>query len=105
VIFGKSKFSNCSAVAVMGDRFATIHMGRGTLYGRCVRKHQMWGCCAPFPWEGSWIPSNTMSSGPRLGWMDQDATWWEVGLGPGDIALDGDASSSKSGAQQPIPTF
>ena len=23
-------------------------------------------------------------------WMDQDATWWEVDLGPGDIALDGD---------------
>ena len=25
------------------------------------------------------------------GWMDQDATWYtEVGLGPGDIVLDGD---------------
>ena len=24
------------------------------------------------------------------GWMDQDATWYGGGLGPGDILLDGD---------------
>jgi len=24
------------------------------------------------------------------GWMDQDATWYEIGLGSGDIVLEGD---------------
>ena len=36
------------------------------------------------------------------GWMDQDATWYEVGLGPGAIVLDGDpAPPPRKGAQQP----
>jgi len=43
--------------------------------------------------------------GPRLlwqnVWMDQDATGTEVGLGPGDIVLDGDPAPPK-GAQPPI---
>jgi len=44
-----------SAVAEMGDRFATIDMGR-----------RVWGLLCPFPFRG-WakFPSNTMSPGPR----------------------------------------
>jgi len=42
-----------SAVAEMGDRLATIDMGRKVV-----------GCCAPFR-GGSWAPSNTMSPGLR----------------------------------------
>ena len=30
------------------------------------------------------------------GWTDQDATWTEVGLGPGDIVLDGDPAHPAS---------
>jgi len=29
--------------------------------------------------------------------MDQDAAWYEVGLGPDDIVLDGDPASPKKG--------
>jgi len=39
------------------------------------------------------------------GWMDQDATWYEVGLGPGDIVLDGDPCSSLYGNGHSSPTF
>jgi len=35
------------------------------------------------------------------GWMDQDATWSEVGLGPGDIVLDADPALPPKGAQPP----
>jgi len=56
-----------SAVAEMGDRLATIDMGRG-LYGRrqdCVHKPRKWGdCCAPFR-GGAGFPFNTMWPGPR----------------------------------------
>jgi len=39
-----SYFSNKrSAAAEIGDRLATIDMGR-----------KVWGCCGPFPW-GSWV--------------------------------------------------
>jgi len=37
------------------------------------------------------------------GWLDQDITWYEIGLGPGDIVLDRDPALSlpeKMGAQQ-----
>ena len=47
--------------------------------------------------------------GPCLLWPNG---WWiriplgmEVGLGPGDIVLDGDPASPQKGAQQPPPTF
>jgi len=33
--------------------------------------------------------------------MDQDATWYEVGLVPGDIVLDGVPVLPLKGAQQP----
>jgi len=41
------------------------------------------------------------------GWMDQDATWHtEVGLGSGDIVLDGNLfPPPRKGAQQPSHTF
>jgi len=39
------------------------------------------------------------------GWMDQDATWYGGGLGPGDIVLDGDPAPLRKGAQQPPPLF
>jgi len=35
------------------------------------------------------------------GWMDQDATWYGNRPRPGDIALDGDPSPPRKGAQQP----
>jgi len=44
-----------SAAAEMGDRFATIDIGRKVGGG---------GCCAPFR-GGAGFPSNTMSPGPR----------------------------------------
>ena len=55
-----------SAIAEMGDRLATIDMGRG-LYLACVRKARKWGLLCPFPWgEGrAGSPSNTMWPGPR----------------------------------------
>jgi len=38
-----------------------------------------------------------------VGWMDQDAPGVEIGLGPGDIVLDGDPAPppKKKGAQTP----
>jgi len=37
------------------------------------------------------------------GWMGQDASWYEIGLGPCHIVLDGDpAPLSKKGTQPPI---
>jgi len=35
--------------------------------------------------------------------MGQDAT--EVGLGPGDVVLDGDPATPRKGAQQPLSHF
>ena len=38
------------------------------------------------------------------GWMDQDGTWYRVGLSPGDFVLDGDWGASfptPKGAQSP----
>jgi len=39
------------------------------------------------------------------GWVDQDATWYEVGLGPGYIVLDDEPAPppQKRGTQQPPP--
>jgi len=37
--------------------------------------------------------------------MDQDATGTEVGLGRGDIVLDGDLAPPQKGTQQPPPAF
>jgi len=42
--------------------------------------------------------------GQTAAWMDQDTLGTEVGLGPGDIVLDGDQAPPQTGAQQP-PTF
>jgi len=39
------------------------------------------------------------------GWMDQMLLGTEVGLGPGHVALDGDPSLLRKGAQQPSPNF
>ena len=38
------------------------------------------------------------------GWMDQDATWYEVGLGPDYIVLDGDRAPPERGTAAP-PTL
>jgi len=35
-------------------------------------------------------------------WIDQDATCTEVGLGQGDIVLDGNSALPRKGAQQPM---
>ena len=49
-----SLIDKSSAVAEMGNRSATVHMGRKVV-----------GCCGPFR-GGIGSPSNTMSPGPRL---------------------------------------
>jgi len=38
------------------------------------------------------------------GWMDQDATWSELGLDPGDILLDGDPDPPWKGYSS-LPSF
>jgi len=38
----------------------------------------------------------------QTGWMDQDATWYGGGLGPGDIMLDGDPAPEKGEQQPPL---
>jgi len=35
------------------------------------------------------------------GWMNEDATWYGVGLGSGDIELDGDLAPPQKGAHHP----
>jgi len=42
--------------------------------------------------------------GQTDGWMDEDATWYEVDVGPGYIVLDGDPAPPCERAQQP-PSF
>jgi len=49
-----SEKNKSPAVAEMGDRLATIDMGR-----------KQGALLCPFPREGSWAPSNTMCRGPR----------------------------------------
>jgi len=38
-------------------------------------------------------------------WMDQDGTWLEVGLSPGDFVLDGDPAPSPKGGGAPLANF
>jgi len=50
LVYGETPTSaQQSAVAEMGDRLATIDIGR-----------KEGGCCALLRGEGSWVPSNTM---------------------------------------------
>ena len=52
----RARKNKSSAVAEMGDRLATIDMGR---------KVGVEGFCVPFRGGGAGSPSNTMSPGPR----------------------------------------
>ena len=68
-------------------------------WSHCVR----WGPSSPSPKGHSPFPI----FGPFLlwsnGWMNQDVTWYGLGLGPGDFVLDGDPAppSPKEGGRTP----
>ena len=63
--------------------------GRARPRRHCVR----WGPIPPLQKGGGAAAPNFSADvlWPN-GWMDQYASWYEVGLGPGHIALDGDPS-------------
>jgi len=74
-------------------------LGMGCILGpghNCVR----WGPIAPLP-NGRQHPHTFRPMSWLNGWMDQDATWYEVDLGPGHIVLYGDPAPLKWASAPP----
>jgi len=93
---------NFRSMSVVAKRLERL---RSRLWPRrlCVR----WGPTSPFPKRGRNIPSQFsphVHCGQTAGWI-KITLGMEIGLGPGDIVLDGDSASLPKKGADPPPQF